>query len=650
MEKITKDHPLSKSEDILQSNIETLKKIFPTIVKEGKIDMEELKALLSDDVEKGDEYYRFTWAGKSEARREANKPSTGTLRPDKESSKNWDSTQNIFIEGDNLEVLKLLQKSYAGKIKMIYIDPPYNTGKDFVYKDNYSDNLGNYLELTGQTDEEGKKISTNTESDGRYHSNWLNMMYPRLKLARTLLREDGVIFISIDDNEVHNIRKICDEIFGEENFISQIIWEKRYGRSNDQKFFSSVIDYIVLYRKSPELKGLKEPRNTESNEIYSNPDNDPRGVWTSVSFVSQRTKEERPNLAYEIQNPNTNEVYVHPVNAWKYSREKYEELLKENRFYWGKDGTQKQPRIKRFLSELGEGLVPVNLWKHSEVGTGEVGTKEVDSLLGKEVFSYPKPTTLLKKIIEIGALENDTVLDFFAGSGSLSEATMRLNAERNEKRKCISIQLPQNTDEKSEAYKAGYKYISEITKERIRRAGEKLKEELKSKIKEKESKTLELELENDNGKKVPLNEILASLDIGFKAFKLDTSNINTWDGNPDNLEQTLLNSNSNIKIDRTEDDVLYEVLLKFGLDLTVPIEERTISNSKVYSIGHGVLFVCLADNIYSQVAEGIGKWKEELNPVSCRVLFKDAGFPDDAAKTNSTQILKRYGINEINSL
>ena len=628
MNKIKAGDPVTQSEDVVKQNIETLKTIFPTIVKEGKIDIEELKALLGDEVESGDEYYRFTWAGKSMARREANKPTTATLRPNKADSKDWDSTQNIFIEGDNLEVLKLLQKSYADKIKMIYIDPPYNTGKEFVYKDNYADNLGNYLALTGQTDEQGKKLATNFESDGRYHSNWLNMMYPRLKLARNLLKDDGVIFISIDDNEIHNLRKVCDEIFGEENFIAEIVWEKRYGRSNDQKFFSSVTDYIVLYRKSGSLTSVKEARGESSNDIYSNPDNDHRGAWTSVSFVSQRTKEERKNLAYEITNPNTGEKFSHPINSWKYSEDKFLQLVKDNRLYWGKDGTQKQPRIKRFLSELPEGLVPVNLWKHQEVGTGEIGTKEVDSLLGKEIFTFPKPTTLLKKIIEIGSDDNDIVLDFFAGSGSTAQAVMQLSSENKGSRKFICVQLPEPTEARSEAYKAGYKIISEITKERIRRAGEKIKAEIRKDL--------------FNGAEI-------SLDIGFKAFKLDSSNIRAWDGNPENFENNLFNSASNIKENRTEEDILFEILLKNGLDLTLPIEEKTITGKKVFNIGAGALFICLADNITTAVSDEIGKWKETLKPATCQVIFKDTGFTD-VEKTNSIQILKRYGITDVNSL
>lgn len=627
MDKITSSHPNSQSMNLVEENIEKLKAIFPTIVTEGKVDLEELKSLLGEYIETSDEYYRFTWAGKSNARLEANKPSSATLRPNQNDSKDWDTTQNLFLEGDNLEVLKLLQKSYVGKIKMIYIDPPYNTGKEFVYKDNYADNLANYLAITNQTDEAGKKFSVNTETDGRYHSNWLNMMYPRLKLARNLLEDEGMIFISIDDNEIGNLKRLCDEIFGEENFISQIIWEKRYGRSNDQKFFSSVIDYILLYRKSENLKQLREGRTEKSNEIYSNPDNDPRGAWTSVSFVSQRTKQERKNLAYDIINPHTKTSFSHPVNAWKFSEEKFNELLNDNRFYWGKDGTQLQPRIKRFLSELPDGLVPVNLWKHQEVGTGEIGTREVDLLLGKEIFTFPKPTTLLKKIIQIGSDKDSIILDFFAGSGSTSDAVMQINAEDGGQRKFISVQLPEIVENNTEAYAAGYRTIADITKERIRRAGVKINEELKSKSLDKSK----------------------NLDFGFKAFKLDTSNIISWDGSVENFESNLFNSTQSIKSARTDIDVLFEILLKQGLKLTAPILIKKYDEKIIYNVGEGFLFVCLDDKITTSIAEEIGKWKQEIQPISSRVIFKDSGL-SDVDKTNSIQILKRFDITDVTSI
>lgn len=647
MEKITKDHPLSKSEDILQSNIETLKSLFPTIVKEGKIDLNELEALLGDEIETSDEYYRFNWAGKSDARREANKPSTATLRPAKEESKNWDTTENIFIEGDNLEVLKLLQKSYANQVKMIYIDPPYNTGKDFVYKDNYTDNLGNYLAITGQVDDGGNKLSTNTERDGRYHSNWLNMIYPRLKLARNLLRDDGTIFISIDDNEVHNLRKACDEIYGEENFVANVIWEKKFAPSNDAKWFSDNHDHILVYSKNKELfHPILLERNQEALNRYKNPDNDERGVWVSGDMT---VKSYNANYDFEIVTPSGRIVSPPKGVCWRFSKEKVEELVKEKRVWFGENGDN-VPRLKRFLTDVKDGITPLTIWFHKDVGHNQEAAQEVRKLFdGTLYFDTPKPIRLLKRIIHLASKDTDLILDFFAGSGTTAHAVMELNSEDGGKRRSISVQLPENIDEKSEAFKDNFKTIAEITKERIRRGGAKVETELKSKIEiENSKKATELALDEDEN--ISSEELLKKLDIGFKVFKLDTSNINSWDGSVENFELNLLNTETNIKIDRTEEDVLFEVLLKYGLNLTVPIEEKTINNCKVYSVGLGTLFVCLSDNITTEVAEELGKWKEQLNPTSCRVLFKDNGFKDDVAKTNSIQILKRFAIQEINSI
>lgn len=612
------------SANIVADNIELLKQLFPTIVKEGNIDLNELKALLGETVEEKEEYYRFTWAGKNQARLEANKPTTATLRPNKADSKDWDTTNNIFIEGDNLEVLKLLQKSYANKIKMIYIDPPYNTGKDFVYKDNYADNLGNYLNITNQTDEQGKKTSTNTESDGRYHSNWLNMMYPRLRLARNLMTDDGVIFISIDDNEVHNLRKACDEVFGEDNFIANIIWKKKYSVANDAKYLSTSHDHIMLYSKNKQFCKLGLLSRTEDQlAYYKNPDNDKRGVWQSTSLSVSRLTEKD---IYPIKSPSGTIFYPPMGSAWRFSQDKLQELISDGRIYFGEDG-KNTPRQKRFLSEVQQGITPSTVWDFSEVGHTDEGKKETTKLFNAAVFDYPKPIRLLKRIIEISDLNNDIVLDFFSGSGSTAHSVLQLNAEDGGVRKCISVQLPELTDEKSEAYKAGYKTIAEITKERIRRAGEKIKNDYK-----------------DN------KEVINKLDVGFKAFKLDSSNIQAWDGNPDNLEEQLDVFANNIKTDRTEEDILFEILLKYGLDLTVAIEEKTISGQKVFSVGQGTLFICLSNAISPAVSEGIGAWKQELNPTICRVIFKDTGFQSDKDKTNAMQILKRFGIEEVNSI
>jgi adenine-specific DNA-methyltransferase len=697
MEKITKENPLSKSEDILQTNIEVLKKLFPTIVKEGKIDMKELEALLSDNVETSDEYYRFSWAGKSDARREANKPSTATLRPSKEESKNWDTTENIFIEGDNLEVLKLLQKSYAKKIKLIYIDPPYNKGKDFVYRDNYSDNLKNYFIKSGQIDEEGNKISTNTESDGRFHSNWLNMIYPRLKLARNLLKEDGAIFISIDNNEVFNLKKVCDEIFGEENFVECITWNKRVPKND--KGIGNIHEYILVYaqkfsseheftmrkegledidellqklkkNKTPipeaekELKKLYKKKGYDRGITLYNSLNEEYRIWGKINMSWPNSDTFGPR--YIVPHPITKKAMKIPERGWRWKEDTFNTAAKiENGQYkeinelhdgtylcgriWFDKDENTQPSSINYLDEVDTFLLRSILSSKSDGGI------EVEELFeGKSYFSYPKPTTLIQLLINsIKMDEGDIVLDFFAGSGTTANAVMQLNSEDGLNRKYICVQFPEPTDEKSEAYKAGFLNISEITKERIRRSGENIISKLKLNSDE-EKKKIDSQFQfDDNGlskNKLSSEKLLEKLDKGFKSFKLDSSNINAWDGSVENFEQNLLNTVTNIKIDRTEEDVLFEVLLKYGLNLIVPIEEKLVNSCKIYNVGLGALFVCLADNITVQVAEEIGKWKEQLNPTSCRVLFKDNGFKDDVAKTNSVQILKRFAIQEINSL
>lgn len=651
MEKITKGHALSQSADIVKENLETLKRLFPTIVKEGKIDVEELKALLDEDIETNEEYYRFTWAGKTEARREANKPSTATLRPCKEESKNWETTGNIFIEGDNLEVLKLLQKSYAGKIKMMYFDPPYNTGKDFVYKDNYADNLGNYLSLTGQTNEEGKKLSTNTESDGRYHSNWLNMIYPRLKLAYNLLTDDGALFISIDDHEVNNLKKVCDEIFGEENFFAQLIVRSN-SRGQTFKQIAKTHEYILVYTRTPESDLNELEKDADSNDLNLTDNIGNFNIRELRNRNPKFGKHNRPNLFYPIYvNPDVvDKDNFCPISLEKNGEYNFEILplnseKKESCWRWGKIKCNLNLNSDTLLSNLiakkkldgsfniyekyrKTTFKPKSIWDDNSFLT-ETGTVELRELGFGNAFDFPKPVSLIKQILNLSMQDDDIALDFFCGSATTAHAVILQNSEDGGKRKFICIQLPEITDVESEAFKSGFKNIAEISKERIRRAGEKIK------------KNVNANLFSQKG---------GFLDIGFKVFKLDSSNITAWDGSVANLEQNLFNAQKNIKSDRSEDDILYEVLLKYGLDLTVPIEEKTVHSCKVFSIGGGVLFVCLSDKITIPVAETIGKWKEELQPATCRALFKDNGFADDIAKTNSLQILRQYGIEEANSI
>jgi adenine-specific DNA-methyltransferase len=649
MEKITLGHPLTQSPDFVKENIETLKQLFPTIVKEGKIDLEELQALLGNEVETSDEYYRFTWAGKSMARKEANKPSTGTLRPNKADSKDWDTTQNIFIEGDNLEALKLLQKSYANKIKMIYIDPPYNTGNDFVYKDNYKDNLSNYLAITGQLDEEGRKTNTNTESDGRYHSNWLNMMYPRLKLARNLLKEDGVIFISIDDNEALNLRKICDEIYGEENFIADVSVVNNLKGRNDKRYIATANERLFMYVRTDlyEECGLRLPE-TRIEEFDLE---DAIGKYRELGLRKRGgadTRELRKNMYFPIYvNPTNGDVSLEKSDLFSIEVFPKKSDGKDGCWRWGTDTTKL--KIKSLIGRAVSGGVKWDVFEKDYLETdGELrrikpksvfsgtsystdrATKEYRALMPDADFTSPKSISMLFDLVEYSVPQNsnDIVLDFFAGSGTTAHAVMQLNSDDGGNRKFICVQLPEQTESESETFKAGYKTIAEITKERIRRAGEKVKAELNNDLFTKEGKIL---------------------DIGFKAFKLDSSNIKAWDGNPDKLEENLFNTESNIKENRTEEDVLYEILLKYGLDLAQPIEQKVLAGKTVFNIGAGALFICLADDVTTEVAEEIGKWKKELEPATCKVIFKDTGFTD-VEKTNSMQILKRYGIEEVNSI
>ena len=658
LEKINQGDELTQSLDLVNDNISKLKELFPEVFTEGKIDFKVLQDVLGNEIESEEEYYRFTWAGKAQARREAHKPSTGTLRPCLEESVNWDKTENLYIEGDNLEVLKLLQKSYTGKVKMISIDPPYNTGKDFVYKDNYKDNLKNYQQLTGQIDDEGNKTSTNAESDGRYHSNWLNMMYPRLKLARNLLTDDGVIFICIDDNEGQNLKKICDEVFGEENFISEVVWERSYAPINMVKHFSKSHDYIFCYAKKVEVLecfGLQRPDST--NAKYGNPDNDPRGLWRTDNLSVGPVVESK---LYEIITP-SGRICVPPKGrCWLYTKERYEEMVLDNRIWFGTDGSN-VPAPKRFLAEVKQGLTPMTIWKYSDVGHNQDSMRELREIFdGEKIFDYSKPVKLIKQMLQLYSSKNDLIIDFFSGSATSAHATISANSEDGGKRKFIMVQLPEETEEKSEAFKAGYKTISEIGKERIRRAGKKIiadETEKLTKLKveldklqneqsliKNEEKIAELQEEISN-----LQEKIKNLDIGFKVFKLDSSNIKSWDGNPENFVDELFDTQDNIKNDRTEHDVLFEILLKYGLDLTLPIEEKEIEGKKVFNVGVGALFICLADGVTNKVAEGIGSWKEEIKPVSCRVIFKDSGFTD-VEKTNAVQTLKRFGINEVKSI
>ncbi len=668
--------------DIVAENVGKLKEMFPEAftedgsygtTKDTKIDFEVLKELLGEYVNDKDERYSFTWNGKSKARMIAQMPSTGTLRPCKEESVDWDSTQNIFIEGDNLEVLKLLQKSYHKKVKMIYIDPPYNTGNDFVYKDNFKDNIKNYKEITGQVDGEGRNLSNNPETSGRYHTDWLNMMYPRLKLARNLLKDDGVIFISIDDNEVSNLRTICDEIFGEENFVDQMIWKKRYGGGAKEKYLVTLHEYVLIYCKTIEsFNEIFTPLTKESIERYyklKDSNYKKRGPYRTHPLEAGKAVDERPNLIFDIKAPDG--TIIKPKRQWYWNKERVEKAISNNEIEFIKNAQGEwSVHSKQYLKNEDGSIRQGKAFSIIDDVYSQHGTNEIIELFGNaKIFSYPKPSKLLSKLLQIG-FENDEelVLDFFSGSSSTAHAIFRLNAEDTGRRKFIAVQLPEATDEKSEAFKAGYKTIAEISKERIRRAAAKIKTE---------------NPEYDG-------------DLGFKVFKLDSTNIKPWEVDFDMTERTLEDFISNIKTERREEDVLYEILLKYGLDLTLPIDEWIMDNGKlimkeksnsqlstvnsqlstvnsqlstvnsqlstvnsqlstvnsqlVYSIGRGALIICLSDDISLEVVQGIAKLKDKLNPEIMRVVFKDSGFKDDVVKTNAVQILKQAGIVDVRSL
>lgn len=635
--KLTAGDPETRSADILVENIEALKTLFPEAFTEGKIDFEVLKQLLGAAADEREERYGLNWHGKRLARQIALTPSTGTLLPCPEDSVDWETTQNLMIEGDNLEVLKLVQKSYAGKVKLIYIDPPYNTGSDFVYEDDFRESIKHYLEITGQIGGNGK-VTSNTEQSGRFHTNWLNMMLPRLRLSRALLRRDGIIMVSCDDTESANLKLMMSEIFGEENFLAMIAWEKRYTRSNNAKRFYSLKDTIIAFRRSEALSVLREVRTEKSIGIYSNPDGDERGDWTSSSYVNPATKQQRPNLVYPVKNPFTGELIEHPTHAWKYERAEHDRHVGENRLWWGQNGDAKYPRLKNFLAEMPDGVVPIDLWDYKTTGTNDEGGLEIKGLFGDAVFDNPKPTKLIRRMLGLSpsANSNDIVLDFFAGSGTTGHAVMAQNAADQGNRRYILVQLPEPIDPRNKDQRTAAEFcariqkplnLAELTKERLRRSAKRVQQE------------------NPDFKG----------DLGFRVYKLASSNIRIWEPTPSDLEGTLLAHTEHLVPERSEADVLAELLLKLGLDLCVPIDAKEIAGKAVHSIGAGVLMVCLADGLtrngVEALASGIVAWRKELAPaVDTRVVFKDSGFVDDVAKTNMAAILNQNGIVDVRSL
>ncbi|QTH69123.1 site-specific DNA-methyltransferase [Lacticaseibacillus paracasei] len=606
----------SSSLDIKNQNIDRLKELFPEIITENKIDFDKLRLLLGDAVEVAKERYNFTWNGKTKAMQLAQQPTTNTLKPNKEKSKTWDETQNLYIEGDNLEVLKVLQKSYANKVKLIYLDPPYNTGKDFVYKDNFENSLENYLEQTGQVNSEGNKLAVNVEMSGRFHTDWLNMMYPRLKLARNLLTEDGVVFISIDDSEQANLKKMCDEIFGENNFLAQVIWERAYSPINLKKNFSESHDYILVYAKDAQnvvSNGI--PRSQDADSRYSNPDNDSRGPWKSSDFSVGPAVESN---VYAIRIPSGRTVLPPSGRSWLLSEPRYKEALQENRIWFGKDGNS-VPSTKRFLSEVKQSVTPMTIWKYQDVGHSQQASQDLKKLFnGKAYFTYPKPVGLIKRIAQLYSKPDSIVLDFFSGSATTAEAVMKLNVEDGGHRRFIMVQLPEQLSEKDVAYKDGYKTIPEIAEERIRRAGEKL---------------------------ITEDPLLADkLDVGFKVFELAKSNIKKWNLEPKNLNSQFELLANNFEEEAKSDDVMYEVMLKQGLDLTYPVNETKVGDTVIYDVAFGAMFVVLGDIITSDVAGRIIKKIEHEKAENSVVVLQDEKFVNDAEKLNTIEQLNASGI------
>ncbi len=619
------------SPDLVTQNIDKIALLFPHCVTEtdkGKaIDFDLLKQELNHQTVEGNkERYRLEWPGKREAIVTANMATTNTLRPIREDSVDFDTTENLYIEGDNFEVLKLLQESYLGKIKMIYIDPPYNTGNDFVYKDNFTQNTEDFKQDSGLVDEYNQRLVPNPETAGRYHSDWLSMMYPRLKLARNLLTDDGVIFISIDDNEVHNLRKMCDEIFGEGNFVANVIWERAYSPVNLKKHFSENHDFVLCYSKSLELttnNGLK--RSSEANNRYSNPDNDSRGVWKSSDFSVGPPIQDN---IYEIITPSCRPVLPPSGRSWVLNKVRYKEFLDDNRIWFGVNGDA-TPSIKRFLSEVKEGITPMTIWRYSEVGHSQEAAQSLKKLFdGSAFFDYPKPLGLINRCLELYSNQDSIILDFFSGSATTAHAAMQLNAEGGGMRKFIMVQVPEATDPKSEAHKAGYFNICEIGKERIRRAGKKIKEEQAAKQKKKDG---EIKFED---------EIIQPIDTGFRVYRLDSSNMEEVYYKPDEYKQEALDLFAdNIKPDRSPEDLLTQIILDMGLPLSLKIEEIKILEKTVYKVSDNALFVCFDTGIESDFAREIAKQKPE------RIVFRDSTFKDDTAKENVKQLLKQLSPN-----
>ncbi len=639
-----------KSMDMTQENIRKIQTLFPNVVteviKDGKtqlaVDFDALKEELSIVIAEGkQERYQMTWPEKSKAKLLAAQQITATLRPCKEESVDFDTTKNLYIEGDNLDVLKLLQETYLGKVKMIYIDPPYNTGNDFVYEDDFAQGAGEYAEISGDYDEQGNRLFKNTDSNGRFHTDWLNMIYPRLKVAKDFLSDDGVIFISIDENEVHNMRKICDEIFGESNFISQLGWQKVYSPKNQARYFSNDYEFILCYCRSiAHFKVGMLPRTQEMNARYKNPDNDPRGDWKPGDCVGSG---ERKNGYYDVVSPTTGRVFNVPKGKhWVYAPETMKVMLEENRIYFGKDGNA-FPAVKQFLSDV-NGRRPSSLLMYEDYGHTDMAKKDIIKLfhdLEQVPFDTPKPVKLIKMLAIIGSGDNDIIMDFFSGSATTAQAIMELNAEqKGSRRKFILVQLPELLENNPGASRINLNTIADVGKERIRRAGSKIIAEKKTyqddffgaitdDIQEKGL------FEATAGLKANIGS--NGLDIGFRVLKLDSSNMQNVYYNPNAMSQDLLELTiDNIKPDRTPMDLLFQVMLSLGVELSAKIEEKEVAGKKYYIVNNGALIACFDDNINNEAITEIAK----LHPIYA--VFRDKSFANDSVGINNEQLFKTY--------
>lgn len=606
------------SKDLSQDNLAKIQAAFPNCVTERQnaqgqielaIDFDLLRQELSANIVEGpQERYRLDWPGKREAMLTANAPIAKTLRPARGESVNFDDTENLFIEGDNLDALKLLQETYLGKVKMIYIDPPYNTGNDFVYEDDFAESTEEFLQRSNQKDEQGNRLVSNTDSNGRFHSDWLSMMLPRLKLARNLLREDGVVFISIDDGELATLKKVCDEVFGENNFIANFIWEKRTNREN-RKRVSYKHDNILCFAKGSEAAIQQLPMNEKALSSYKNIDSDPRGPWKSDPATAQSGHATKSQF-YTLIAPNGKEHNLESGRCWLYTQEAMQEAIDDGRIWFGRDGNG-VPRIKTYLHAKERGLTPETILPASENGTNESSKVALKKLFdGIAAFDTPKPISLIKTLLKTGSIRDCLVLDFFAGASTTAHAVMQLNSEDGGNRKFIMVQLPEQVEEKHEAYKAGYKNIAETSKERIRRAG---------------TQILEGDCHENWNK-----------DIGFRVLKVDTSNMQDVYYQPQQLNQNdLFASVDNIKSDRSSEDLLFQVLLDWGVDLTLPIRRESIQGKEVFIVDDNALVACFEQGISEELIHELAA----LNPL--RAVFRDNGFASDAVKVNVTQIFKQ---------